>query len=183
MDTLFLCVHGIKNIVGATNVTKIVQKDGDSWLPITSASWKVSRNISMDIGNATNSDTGEVSVGELVITKPVDGLTPAINTILFKPVKGRCVDIIYATPEVDGSGYVRQRVVTFDNAKVVDYTVKTEYSEEEGSVAVEEIRISYSVIVAKYQPTKLNGELEDPTTGVVEYDFDAGKLSSGIEIK
>ncbi len=186
MDPLFLCIHGIKNIVGAAQVKlldKSIGKDVDSWLPIMSAEWNVTRTVTMDVGNANNSDTGEVTAGELIITKKVDGLTPALNTILYKPIKGRCFDIIYTTPEMDGSGLVSQRELTFSDAKVIDYSVSTDNDEEAGSTPIETIKISYECLIAKFNPTDALGVYGERTTSMVVYDFTTAKLEAGAEMK
>ncbi|MGN1392568.1 MAG: type VI secretion system tube protein Hcp [Succinivibrionaceae bacterium] len=186
MDSLYMCVHGFKDVKGALTLSKVTNEPGkgDATVAVDSVTWSVTRTINMDIGNSNNSDCGEVVAGEIEVTKKVDGLTPCLNTILFKPQKGRVVDFIFGTPETDGSGIASQRIVTIDDARVVSYEVSTEGDDEEGYTPVEVVRFSYSDIVSTYLSTGIDGVLPtDAAPDIVEYNLDEGKLKSGSNIK
>jgi type VI secretion system secreted protein Hcp len=181
MDSLLMKVQGFKGLIGASSMSKVVDQKGDSF-PLISAEWAISRNVSMDLGNANNSDSGEIVGGTITVTRYVDGLSPALNTIFFKPQKGRQIDFIYGTPETDGSGFVRQRVLVITDAKVVDYKVSTEGDDESGFVPVETIVFSFADLVTQFFPTLASGALGEITNDMVEYDFTQSKLVAGSKI-
>ena len=185
MDSLVMSISGFtgKNIKGASVLSGLTGgADKEAVVPVKSVEWAVNRNVTLDVGNGNNSDTGELTGGTLVVTKPVDGLTPAINTILFKPKKGRVIDFIYGTPETDGSGFVRQLVLTVAEAKIIDYKVTTSGNDEEGKIPMEEFTIQFSQLVSQYFPTLSDGKLKSPTADMVSYDFGKGVLEAGSKI-
>ena len=185
MDSLIMSIRGFKtkDIKGASALKGITNgADGDAAVAVNSVEFEISRNVTLDVGNGNNSDTGELTGGILVVTKPVDGLTPAINTILFKPKKGRCIDFTYGTPTTDGTGLNVQQVITIDGAKIIDYKVSTSGNDANGKVPVEQITISYTAIVSKFQPSKIDGTFGDVTADMVSYDFSKGVLEAGTKI-
>ncbi len=137
----------------------------------------------MDVGNGNNSDTGKLTSSNVVITKKVDGLTPSLMTILFKPKKGRVVDFIFAVPDASGKGLTQQYVFTIDGAKIVDCKLTTKESDEEGSVPMEKITFAFGSIVSKYIPTVITGAMGEATADIVVYDFGTGELGSGTDMK
>lgn len=185
MDSLVMSISGFtgKNIKGASVLSGLTGgADKEAVVPVKSVEWAVNRNVTLDVGNGNNSDTGELTGGTLVVTKSVDGLTPAINTILFKPKKGRCIDFTYGTPTTDGTGLNVQQVITIDGAKVIAYKVSTSGNDANGKVPVEQITISYTAIVSKFQPSKIDGTFGDVTADMVSYDFSKGVLEAGTKI-
>lgn len=177
-------VHGIKDVKGASSIVGDVKSSSDgSSIEIDGIEWGVGRNINMDVGNGNNSDTGALEAENVVITKKVDGISPSLMTILFKPTKGRVVDFIFSVPNKDGKGYRTQFIFTIDDAKLVDYTVTTETSEEDGSVPMEQVTFSYGSIVSKYFPTNISGIVGELTPDMVVYNVETGELEAGVEVK
>lgn len=87
----------------------------------------------------------------MTVTKKIDGISPSLMTLLFKPVKGRVVDdFIFTVPNKTGAGVKQQYVLTLDGAKIVNYSVDTETDEEEGSVPTEEVVLPVN---QSYQPS------------------------------
>ncbi len=184
MASLFMRVHGLKDVKGSSDFVGDVKtnSDGDTF-EIEGIDWKVGRGINMDVGNGNNSDTGKLTSSNIVVTKEVDGLTPSLMTILFKPKKGRVVDFIYAVPNPSGKGLTQQYVFTIDGARIVDCKLTTETSDEDGSVPMEKITFAFGSIVSKYIPTDITGAMGEATADIVVYDFGTGELESGTDMK
>ena len=186
MDSLVMSISGFtgKNIKGASVLSGLTGgADKEAVVPVKSVEWAVNRNVTLDVGNGNNSDTGELTGGTLVVTKSVDGLTPAINTILFKPKKGRDITITYGTPKTDGIGLVIQRQITLSNAKVIDYQVSTDGNDEKGKVPLEKITIAFSSIKASCARSGIDGKIgAEAINDIVEYNFSEGVLKAGTKI-
>ena len=105
MAQLFMRRRGIDDIKGASAIKGDAQlSKGGSAIEIDSISWGVERGITMDVGNGNNNDEGAITDNQVTITKKIDGISPSLMTLLFKPVKGRVVDFIFTVPNKTGAG-------------------------------------------------------------------------------
>lgn len=183
MAKLFMRIHGVKDIKGASQIKGIQSASKESLVEIESIEWGVEREISMDVGNGNNNDTGLLSDNNVVITKKVDGISPSLMTLLFKPVKGRVIDFILAVPNGNGAGVVEQQVFTLDDAMIVNYAVETDADKEEGSVPKEKVTIACGVIVSKFISSGIDSAFGDATAEIVSFDYNTGNLDSGVDMK
>ena len=118
----------------------------------------------------------------MTVTKKIDGISPSLMTLLFKPVKGRVVDFIFTVPNKTGAGVQQQYVLTLDGAKIVNYSVDTETDEEEGSVPTEEVVFTSESIVSAFYPTSIDGTFGDPSPDMVSFNYETSELESGTAI-
>ena len=111
MAQLFMRIRGIDDIKGASEIKGDAQlSKGGSAIEIDSISWGVERGITMDVGNGNNNDEGAITDNQVTVTKKIDGISPSLMTLLFKPVKGRVVDFIFTVPNKTGAGVQQQYV-------------------------------------------------------------------------
>ena len=62
MDSLIMSIRGFKtkDIKGASALKGITNgADGDAAVAVNSVEFEISRNVTLDVGNGNNSDTGE----------------------------------------------------------------------------------------------------------------------------
>lgn len=183
MSTLFMRIRGIDDVKGASQVAgDAILTNGGSTVVIDGMKWGVTRDVKMDVGNGNNSDTGLLSVGSVEITKAVDGISPSIMTLLFKPVKNRVVDIVYGIPDATGKGVRQQFTFTLDGARVVSYEVTTK-TDDNGSKPAEKVVLSCTEIVTKFNPTGINGAFGDATADMVDYNISTNTLLAGTDMK
>lgn len=185
MAQLFMRIRGIDDIKGASEIKGDAQlSKGGSAIEIDSISWGVERGITMDVGNGNNNDEGAITDNQVTVTKKIDGISPSLMTLLFKPVKGRVVDFIFTVPKKTGAGVQQQYVLTLDGAKIVNYSVDTEIDEEEeeGSVPTEEVVFTSESIVSAFYPTSIDGTFGDPSPDMVSFNYETSELESGTAI-
>ena len=160
MAQLFMRIRGIDDIKGASEIKGDAQlSKGGSAIEIDSISWGVERGITMDVGNGNNNDEGAITDNQVTVTKKIDGISPSLMTLLFKPVKGRVVDFIFTVPNKTGAG-----------------------DEEEGSVPTEEVVFTSESIVSAFYPTSIDGTFGDPSPDMVSFNYETSELESGTAI-
>ena len=162
MAQLFMRIRGIDDIKGASEIKGDAQlSKGGSAIEIDSISWGVERGITMDVGNGNNNDEGAITDNQVTVTKKIDGISPSLMTLLFKPVKGRVVDFIFTVPNKTGAGVQQQYV---------------------RSVPTEEVVFTSESIVSAFYPTSIDGTFGDPSPDMVSFNYETSELESGTAI-
>jgi type VI secretion system secreted protein Hcp len=150
--------------------------EGSGWFAINNYSWGAVRNVSMDIGNGNNADSGMVALSEVNVSKQIDGATEDLLSFLFSPGKeGKTVEVAFTKPEADGSGAKLYFQVKLSRARLVSYNVHG----SDGSQPTETISLSYVEISQKHNYELEGGEIKDG--GIVTYNLSQGKLLSGAK--
>ncbi|CAH8207551.1 Hcp1 family type VI secretion system effector [Vibrio aestuarianus] len=175
MASIYMRVSGLQ-VEGAATIGQLetAESKKDGWFAISSYSWGAVRNVSMDIGNANNADSGMVAMSEVNVAKQVDGASEDLLSFLFSPGKeGKTVEIAFTKPKSDGQGTDVYFQVKLEKARLVSYNV----SGSDGSQPYESLSFSYVEISQKHHYEKDGGELQ--SGGVVTYDLPTGKMTSG----
>ncbi|GLQ75905.1 Hcp1 family type VI secretion system effector [Vibrio sp. vnigr-6D03] len=176
MASIYMRVAGLQ-VEGAATMKDLKTAEGtnEGWFAINSYSWGGARNVSMDIGNATNADSGMVGVSEVSVTKEVDGASEDLLCYLFNPGKeGKTVEVAFTKPSNDGQGVDVYFQVKLEKARLVTYNV----SGTDGSQPYESLSLSYTSISQKHNYETEGGDIST-SGGVVTYDIPAGKMTSG----
>ncbi|MDE1211223.1 type VI secretion system tube protein Hcp [Vibrio aestuarianus] len=177
MASIYMRVEGL-NVTGGATATDVegLESKKDGWFAISSYSWGAVRNVSMDIGNANNADSGMVAMSEVNVAKQVDGASEDLLSFLFSPGKeGKTVEIAFTKPKSDGQGTDVYFQVKLEKARLVSYNV----SGSDGSQPYESLSFSYVEISQKHHYEKDGGELV--SGGLVSYSIPLGKMTSGAK--
>lgn len=169
MATIYMRIDGVDVKGGAT----VEGLEGKGWFAISSYGWGGARNVAMDIGNGSNADSGMVALGEVSVSKQVDGATENLLSFLFNPGKeGKTVEIGFTKPDADGSGAILYFQVKLENARLVSYHING----SEGALPYESLSLSYVEISQKHNYVE-DGKVTPG--GLVTYNLPQGKLLSG----
>ncbi|MCL9781222.1 type VI secretion system tube protein Hcp [Vibrio sp. S4M6] len=170
MASIYMRIDTVEVNGGAT----VEGLDGAGWFAIQSYSWGGLRNVSMDIGNGNNRDSGMVAASEVNIIKEVDGASEGLLSFLFNPGgEGKTVEIAFTKPESDGSGAKVYFQVKLEKSRLVSYNV----SGSDGSQPFETVSLSYVEISQKHNPEDDGGTVTEG--GLVTYNLPQGKMLSG----
>lgn len=143
------------------------------WFAVRSLSWGASRQVSMDIGNGMNSDSGMVHMSEVTVTKEMDGATENIISRMYVPGNdGDTVDLIITKPDRAGQGSQVYLQIQLTHSRVVNYSL----SAADGSTPFESLSLSYTKLKMKHWNEGEGGKL-DPE-GEVTFDLLTGKAES-----
>lgn len=176
MASIYMRIDGNDEIKGSATVTDIGGKKG--FFALDSSSWSAMRNVSVDIGNADNSDGGMVALGEFQCSKPFDGASPYITTFLFAPgEKGKKVEIVFTKPNREGKGLIPYLVVTLENARISNYSV----SGSDGTQPSENFAMTYSTIAQTYYVESEGGKVDKAAE--VAFDTTSAEITSQADLK
>ena len=140
---------------------------------IRSLSWGASRSVSMDIGNGMNRDSGMVAMGEMTVTKELDGASENILSRMYVPGdEGDIVDIIVTKRDIGGKGSMVYLQFQLTNGRIVNYSL----SAADGAIPFESFALAYSKVRFKHWNEAPGGKLA--AGGDVTYDLPTGVAES-----
>ncbi|CAA0084171.1 Uncharacterised protein [BD1-7 clade bacterium] len=172
MASIYMRIEGVDIKDGAT-----VEGLPDSgWVALNSYSWSAVRGVTMDIGNANNSDTGMVALSEVNVSKEVDSGSEGLLSFLYSPgTEGKTVWVAFTKPTRDGSGAEVYFQIKLLKARIVSYNV----SGSDGAQPYENLAFSYTQIDQTHWHEDDGGNMQQG--GLVSYSVPQGKMLSGAQ--
>lgn len=176
MASIYMRIDGNDTIKGSATVAEIGGKKG--FFAIDSLSWSAMRNVTVDIGNADNSDGGMVALGEIQCSKQLDGASPFLTTFLFSPGDtGKTVEVVFTKPNRGGKGLIPYLVIKIENARISNYSV----SGSDGTQPSESYSMTYSTIAHTYYVESEGGKVDKAAE--VAFDTQIAELTSQADLK
>ncbi len=173
MANIFMNIKGYK----PTQVATIIDPNGEVYMAVKSFTWGVSRNVSMDVGNVNNRDSGVGSVDLVTITKELDGSSDALLTSLFKfqntIASGKDITFIFTKPKDNGQGNDIFYKVVLSDARMVSY----EETLENNAKPQSQIAIAFNKIAVTFNVYDLTGKLTAGAPTI--YNVSTNTLESG----
>lgn len=159
MASIFMRIDGLTDIKGAATVDDIGGKKG--FFAIDEVSWAADRGVSIDVGNANNSDKGMAGLGQLEIKRSSDGASPYLTTFLFAPGEaGKTVEVVMTKPSRTGAGMDPYMVITLEASRMSHYNMSC----NDGELPQEEFELTYTTISKVYYQETDAGKIEKGDT-------------------
>lgn len=176
MASIYMRIDGNDTIKGSATVTDIGGKKG--FFALDSLAWSGVRNVTVDIGNADNSDGGMVALGDVQCSKQLDGASPFLTTFLFAPgEEGKKIEIVFTKPNRAGKGLVPYLIITLENARISSYNI----SGGDGNQPSETFAMTYATIAQTYYVESEGGKVEKAAE--VTFDTTIAELTSQADLK
>jgi type VI secretion system secreted protein Hcp len=176
MASIYMRIDGNDTIKGSATVAEIGGKKG--FFALDSLSWSAMRNVTVDIGNADNSDGGMVALGEVQCSKQLDGASPFLTTFLFSPGDtGKTVEIVFTKPNRGGKGLIPYLIISIENSRISNYSV----SGSDGIQPSENFAMTYSTIAHTYYVESEGGKVDKAAE--VAFDTQVAELTSQADLK
>ena len=145
------------------------------WFAIGEMSKAVSRDISVSVGSAANSDSGQTFMSPISVSRNADGATPYLMTYLHKPgPEGFTVNIVSTKPDREGDGQVVTCLWTLTHSRISSHSL---HMTEAG--ATESITFVYTM--DRYEDWYENEKGEIVRGQTVEFDLSKAKLTSAAK--
>ena len=171
MASMFMKITGLDEITGGATLADVGGKKG--LFAIDSLSWGGVRGVSIDVGNANNTDKGMVAMGEIAISRTSDGASPHLTTLLFAPGKdGKKVELIMTKPDRDGDTVVPHLIFELESCRMANYHVSC----TDGNLPSESFSLIYTIISIAYYTEDDQGNIQKGDT--IKFDVPTAKLVS-----
>jgi type VI secretion system secreted protein Hcp len=118
------------------------QENHKKWMDVASLNWGVHRAVSTPSGSSQNREASEPVIGEIRLTKAMDGASLKLFEAAATGNQGKAVTIHLVTTGSPGSTYMEYKLT---NALVSGYQVNTT-----GDRPVEEVTLNFTKVDLKY---------------------------------
>jgi type VI secretion system secreted protein Hcp len=173
MANIYMNIKGFKPQGAAT----ITDPNGEVYMAVKSYKWGASRNVSMNVGNLNNRDSGIGGIDPITITRELDGAANAILTSVFKfsatSGNGKEVSFIFTRPKKDGKGNDIYYKVVLTDARFISYTEVLNNNAKPES----EIQIAFNKIAITHNTDDLAGKISQGAATI--FDLPTNSLEAG----
>ena len=175
MATLFMRIDGLDSVDGAAMVEDIGGDKG--WFAIGSINWSAARGVTMNIGAATNQDSGMAMLGEISVSKTYCGASPYLSTWLFYPgTEARDIYVVDTKPNREGTGLNINVKYSLTDCRISNYSL----SGSDSSDPFESFSITYTAIEIEYGIEDIGGAMT--VAGTVGFDIPTATLTSKADL-
>ncbi len=172
--SIYMAIKGVDNVKGSGTIEKLGEQK--SLIPVSSVVWGAGRPINIQIGAATNAETGQVDLSDVTVSRTADGASPYIETFFFQPGgAGRTVDFIISKADRKGDGKVPSMIITLEEARMSSYGLSAADAQ-----ASETFSLVYTNFAITHYNEEEDGDLKKGDT--IKFDLKTAKLESAAKL-